>query len=76
VTGRFLEQAEREGAEYFDGGRTSFDVDLHLSGTPFQLEIWRRPTEIPYGSARTYEELARLADRPGAQRAVGRANWG
>lgn len=69
-----LEQAEREVTEYFDGGRTSFDVALHLSGTPFQMEIWRRLIEIPYGSTRSYEELARLANRPGAQRAVGRAN--
>ena len=69
-----LEQVEHELSEYFEGGRTSFDVALDLAGTPFQMEVWRRLVDVPHGSTTTYESLARQVGRPGAQRAVGRAN--
>ena len=69
-----LDQIGHELSEYFDRGRKSFDVALHLPGTPFQLEVWQRLVGVPHGSTVTYESLARQLGRPGAQRAVGRAN--
>jgi O-6-methylguanine DNA methyltransferase len=45
-----------------------------LPGTPFQTAVWARLRAIPYGETRSYEEQARAIGRPGAQRAVGRAN--
>ena len=36
--------------------------------------MWHRLQAIPYGSTLSYGELAADLDRPGAQRAVGRAN--
>ncbi len=69
-----LEQLVDEVAGYFDGTRRHFDVPLFLHGTSFQEKVWRRLLEIPYGQTTSYEQLARAIDRPGAQRAVGRAN--
>jgi len=60
-------------AEYFDGTRTSFDLALRASGNPLQLAVWELISAIPYGSTRSYGELAReLGDRSLAQ-AVGTA---
>jgi AraC family transcriptional regulator of adaptative response/methylated-DNA-[protein]-cysteine methyltransferase len=60
--------------QWFAGTRRRFDVPLDLAGTAFELSVWRRLLEIPYGETRSYGELARLVDRPRAARAVGRAN--
>jgi methylated-DNA-[protein]-cysteine S-methyltransferase len=61
-------------ATYFDGSRMTFEVDLALSGTPFQLMVWKALTEIPYGETTSYGELARRLGNPAAVRAVGLAN--
>jgi methylated-DNA-[protein]-cysteine S-methyltransferase len=61
--------------EYFEGGRTTFDVPLRMNGTPFQEKVWNALKDIPYGETTTYGELAaRLGMPPGASRAVGLAN--
>ena len=61
--------------EYFAGERTSFDVPLALTGTPFQQRVWTALQDIPYGETTTYGELAAsLGLVPGASRAVGLAN--
>lgn len=60
--------------EYFAGDRTEFDVPMHPTGTPFQLEVWQALTTIPYGEVRSYGEIAQQLGRPGASRAVGLAN--
>ncbi|MGZ6887542.1 MAG: methylated-DNA--[protein]-cysteine S-methyltransferase [Acidimicrobiia bacterium] len=62
---------------YFAGRRATFDVAVELDPTglsAFQrhvLETLR--AEVPYGETVTYGELAELAGRPGAARAVGTA---
>jgi AraC family transcriptional regulator of adaptative response/methylated-DNA-[protein]-cysteine methyltransferase len=61
-------------ARYFAGTLTRFTVPLELAGTPFQLAVWRRLMEIPYSETLSYSRLADHVGRPGAQRAVGRAN--
>ena len=60
--------------EYFAGERTSFDIQLHLDGSPFQRTVWHALTEIPYGETISYGELARRIGRPDRARAVGTAN--
>lgn len=60
--------------EYFAGRRTTFDVDVDLVGTPFQVEVWRALQEIPHAETISYAELARRIGRPAAVRAVGAAN--
>ena len=42
-------EAVRQLREYFDGGRTQFDLPLAPEGTPFQCTVWRQLQEIPYG---------------------------
>jgi len=59
---------------YFAGETRSFDLPVAPSGTPFQKRVWRELARIPYGETVTYGELARRVGRPGAARAVGRAN--
>ncbi|MFJ3905432.1 methylated-DNA--[protein]-cysteine S-methyltransferase [Streptomyces sp. NPDC090025] len=59
---------------YFAGELTTFDLPLHLIGTPFQLRVWDQLCRIPYGETRTYGELAEALGSPGASRAVGLAN--
>ena len=60
--------------EYLAGTRRSFDLALDPSGTHFQQRVWRGLTEIPYGTACGYGDLARRIGKPGAARAVGQAN--
>jgi len=61
--------------EYFDHGRTEFDVPLQLSGTPFQRRVWTALLDVPFSETTTYGELATtLGLAPGAARAVGLAN--
>lgn len=47
---------------------------LEVSGTPFQLSVWRELCRIPEGATRSYGEIAARIGRPSAARAVGHAN--
>lgn len=60
--------------EYFAGKRETFDVELAMKGTPFQLAVWNELTKIPYGHTISYAELAVRIGKPSAVRAVGAAN--
>jgi methylated-DNA-[protein]-cysteine S-methyltransferase len=66
-------EVKRQLDEYFAGTRTTFDLPLAPSGTPFQLRVWAALTRIPWGTTVTYGELAARAGHPGAARAVGAA---
>jgi len=44
-----------------------------LEGPPFYRAVWEALRKVPYGSTVSYGELAALAGRPGAARAVGSA---
>jgi len=44
--------------QYFAGERKDFELSLDLNGTPFQLLVWERLRQIPYGSTISYGELA------------------
>jgi methylated-DNA-[protein]-cysteine S-methyltransferase len=59
--------------EYFSGERTSFELAMRTGGNELQRGVWDLMTRIPYGSTRSYGDLARdLGDRTLAQ-AVGTA---
>lgn len=60
--------------EYFQGNRKTFDVPVHMKGTPFQQSVWNALREIPYGETRSYKEIAQAIGNPKACRAVGMAN--
>lgn len=61
-------------AEYFEGRRRDFDLPLVPRGTPFQEEVWAELRRIGHGETMSYEELAVRVGRPGARRAVAKAN--
>ncbi len=66
--------AREQIADYCAGRRRTFDVPIVFAGSPWQNQVWRALTTIPYGETRTYGQLATLLGKPGAARAVGRAN--
>jgi methylated-DNA-[protein]-cysteine S-methyltransferase len=72
-TGRTAE-VRRQLAEYFAGERREFDLPLAPEGTSFERAVWGELAKIPFGETRSYGEIAQILGRPGAARAVGRAN--
>ena len=70
----YLDQTRQELAEYFAATREAFTIPLALEGTPFQLSVWGELLQLPFGTTTSYEGLAQRIERPGAARAVGRAN--
>jgi AraC family transcriptional regulator, regulatory protein of adaptative response / methylated-DNA-[protein]-cysteine methyltransferase len=69
-----LRKLKAELAAYFAGELRDFTVPLVYDGSPFQRRVWDELRRIPYGRTCSYEELARRAGSPAAQRAVGQAN--
>jgi methylated-DNA-[protein]-cysteine S-methyltransferase len=69
--GTFAE-VQRQLDEYFTGERTAFDLPLSERGTPFELAVWAKLREIPYGETRCYGDIA--SELGSVARAVGRAN--
>jgi methylated-DNA-[protein]-cysteine S-methyltransferase len=61
-------------SEYVSGRRKTFDVPLAFVGSEWQKAVWMELTRIPFGETRSYGEIADNLGRPGAARAVGRAN--
>ena len=71
---KHLAALRSELAGYFAGMLRSFSVPIVMPGTPFQENVWNGLRQIPYGAKWSYERLAAAVGRPGAARAVGRAN--
>ena len=69
-----LQRARRQLEEYFAGTRRTFDLELHVVGTSFQLQVWKALRGIPYGETLSYAGLAERIGQPSACRAVGAAN--
>jgi len=67
-------RVRRQVLDYFAGKRKSFDLPLAPAGTAFQQSVWAALRQIPFGETRSYGQLAASLKRPGAARAVGRAN--
>lgn len=62
---------------YFSGKEPDFTPPLNLSGTPFQLEVWKILQKIPYGSTITYGEVAKeIAKKRGIKRMSAQAAGG
>jgi methylated-DNA-[protein]-cysteine S-methyltransferase len=59
--------------EYFAGVRKEFDLPVAAGGTAFRRRVWEALRGIPYGSTRTYAEVAAAVGTRSA-RAVGQAN--
>jgi methylated-DNA-[protein]-cysteine S-methyltransferase len=61
-------------SEYFDGERRAFDLELNMTGNPFELRVWEELERIPYGETTSYGDIAKRIGSPDAARAVGLAN--
>jgi len=72
--GTVLARARQQLSEYFARTRTTFDLPLAPTGTPFQRRVWDALRAIPYGTTTSYGELARRLGGASATRAVGAAN--
>jgi methylated-DNA-[protein]-cysteine S-methyltransferase len=74
--GNALELARRARVEivaFLSGEARSFTVPVATDGTAFQRAVWHRLQQIPFGTRRTYGEIARALGKPRAARAVGMA---
>jgi AraC family transcriptional regulator of adaptative response/methylated-DNA-[protein]-cysteine methyltransferase len=58
---------------YLDGQQARLDLPLDVRATAFQRRVWEALTAIPYGSTRSYGDLAAAIGQPTAARAVARA---
>jgi methylated-DNA-[protein]-cysteine S-methyltransferase len=73
-TAGLLREVRRQLAEYFAGERRIFDLPLAPRGTEFERRVWQEVAAIPYGTTRSYGQVAQAVGSPAAYRAVGRAN--
>lgn len=59
---------------YLEGNLRQFTLPIDWEAmTPFQRMALRETLNIPYGQTRTYGQLAAALGKPGASRAIGRA---
>jgi len=59
--------------EYLNGQQRTLDLPLDIRATSFQRRVWEELRKIPYGSTRTYSDIARALGQPKGSRAVARA---
>jgi methylated-DNA-[protein]-cysteine S-methyltransferase len=69
-----LGEVRRQVGEYSAGKRQVFEFDLLPEGPPFDRQVWRALSDIPFGTTTSYGAIARAVGQPGAARAVGAAN--
>lgn len=66
-----LANAAEQLRAYFDGRRRVFDLPLQPRGTDFHRAVWREMLAIPYGTTKSYGDLAKATGA--IARAVGTA---
>lgn len=71
---KYFEILKEQLSEYFSGQRKEFDVPLVLTGSEFQLRVWKELLKIPYGERRTYLQQSKYLNNTSAIRAVAVAN--
>lgn len=59
--------------EYLNGRRKTFNIPIKLTGTDFQKKVYEETLKIPYGSTKTYGEIANSIGNPKSMRVVGMA---
>jgi methylated-DNA-[protein]-cysteine S-methyltransferase len=66
-----IQQAFDQLQAYLAGEQRGFTLPLYLHGTEFQIRVWERLQDIPYGQTVSYKDLAGQVGNPSAVRAVG-----
>jgi len=69
-----LLQLELQLETYFNGTLKTFNIPLDLQGTSFQKKVWDIVLQIPYGTTRTYKDIALEMGDVNGVRAVAYAN--
>ena len=59
--------------KHLRGLEPRLDLPVDVQATAFQRRVWEELRAIPYGSTRSYSQIARAIGRPKANRAVARA---
>jgi methylated-DNA-[protein]-cysteine S-methyltransferase len=70
---KVLDDAGTQLALYLKGALPKFSLPLKVSGTPFQLAVWKSIAKVPFGKTISYGEIAKAIGKPQAARAVGAA---
>jgi methylated-DNA-[protein]-cysteine S-methyltransferase len=70
---KVLDDAEKQLALYLKGSLPMFSLPLKVSGTPFQLAVWKAIAKVPFGKTVSYGKIAVAIGKPLAARAVGAA---
>lgn len=68
---KVLEDAAKQIDLYQKGNLPRFSLQLKVSGTPFQLAVWKTIAKVPFGKTISYGEIAKSIGKPQAARAVG-----
>lgn len=72
-----FEEARRWLDIYFAGKEPDFMPDVHMTGSPFQLSVWKILQQIPYGQTTTYGKIAKqIAKERGISRMSAQAVGG
>ena len=59
--------------DHLRGREPNLDLPTDVQATAFQRRVWEELRRIPYGSTRTYSQVAQAIGKPAAVRAVARA---
>jgi methylated-DNA-[protein]-cysteine S-methyltransferase len=70
---KVLDDAAKQVDLYLKGSLSRFSLPLKVSGTPFQLAVWKAIAKVPFGKTISYGEIAASIGKPLAARAVGAA---
>jgi len=70
---KVLADAGKQLALYLKGSLPMFSLPLKVSGTPFQLAVWKAIAKVPFGKTVSYRKIAVAIGKPLAARAVGAA---
>jgi methylated-DNA-[protein]-cysteine S-methyltransferase len=73
VKPKVVQLFERQLTEYLHGKRKQFDVAYELRGTDFQISIWQKLNDIPFGKTISYGKMAALLGDVKKVRAVANA---
>lgn len=69
-----MQETQRQLSQYFASARQQFDLPIGIYGSDFQQSVWQALLQIPYGTTKSYEQMAQALGKPLASRAIGRAN--
>jgi len=73
-TSDITDSCKQQLSQYFNQQRRDFDLPLAPQGSQFQQAIWGCLSQIPFGTTRSYLDLAKMINNVKAVRAVGGAN--